>query len=117
MQSLQDEWWRHWISEVLPTLVPCKKWKQPKSNLKVGDIVMVSYSNNYTDDYRIAKISKVFPDKKGLVRTVEITYRRRNRKEPAASFKVKPLVNEEVHVQKLSLLQSAGEPVWDGESN
>ena len=117
VQSLQDEWWRRWIAEVLPTLVPCKRWKQPKANLKIGDIVMVHYSNNVTDDYRLAKITKVFPDKKGLVRTVEITYRRRNKKEPAAILKVKPLVTEEVHVQKLSLLQSAGEPIWDGVSS
>ena len=117
VQSLQDEWWRRWISEVLPTLVPCKKWKKPKSNLKVGDIVMVIYSNNFTDDYRIARVTKVFPDKKGLVRTVEITYRKRNKKESAATFKIKPLVTEQVHVQKLSLLHSAGEPVWDGVSS
>ena len=115
VQSLQDEWWRRWIAEVLPTLVPCKRWKQPKTNLKLGDIVMVNYSNNVTDDYRIAKITEVFPDKKGLVRTVEITYRKRNKKEQATSYKIKPLVTEKVHVQKLSLLQSFGEPIWDGE--
>ena len=78
---------------------------------------MVIYANNFTDDYRIARVTKVFPDKKGLVRTVEITYRKRNKKESAATFKIKPLVTEQVHVQKLSLLHSAGEPVWDGVSS
>ena len=117
VQSLQDEWWRRWIAEVLPTLVPCKRWKNAKSNLRIGDIVMVHYSNNITDDYRIAKVSKVFPDKKGLVRTVEISYRRRNKKELSSIFRVKPLVTEQVHVQKLSLLQPADEPVWDGVSS
>ena len=76
---------------------------------------MVHYTNNITDDYRVAKITRVFPDKKGLVRTVEIAFRKRNKKEAAATYKVKLLVTEEVHVQKLSLLQPAGEPVWDGE--
>lgn len=114
IQSLHDEWWRHWVAEVLPTLVPYKKWKRSKSNLKIGDIVMVNYSNNFTDDYRIAKVTNVFPDSKGLVRTLEISYRRRNKREPAASYKVKPLVTEEVHVQRLSLLHSGGEPIFDG---
>ena len=114
VQSLQDEWWRRWIAEVLPTLVPCKKWKHPKANLRVGDIVMVNYPNSFTDDYRIAKVNKLFPDKKGLVRTVEIMYRRRNKKEAATTLKIKPLVTEKVHVQKLSLLQPAGEAIWDG---
>ena len=117
VQNLQNEWWKRWISEVLPTLIPCKKWKHPKVNLKPDDIVMVHYPGNMTDDYRIAKVTQVFPDKKKLVRTVEIAYRRRNKKEPAAVFKSKPLVTERVHVQKLSLLQSAGEPIWDGEAS
>ena len=117
IQSLQEEWWRRWIAEVLPTLVPCRRWKKAKTNLRVGDIVMVCYSNNIMDDYRIAKVTKLFPDQKGLVRTVEISYRRRNKKESAAIYKVKPLVTEKVHVQKLSLLQPASEPVWDGVSS
>ena len=117
VQCLQDEWWKRWIAEVLPTLVPCKKWKKPRANLKPEDIVMVNYPGNMTDDYRLAKVTKVFPDRKKLVRTVEISYRRRNKREPAAVYKSKPLVTEKVHVQKLSLLQSAGEPIWDGETS
>ena len=78
---------------------------------------MVHYPGNLTDDYRLAKVKEVFPDKKKLVRTVEIAYRRRNKKEPASVYKSKPLVNEKVHVQKLSLLQPAGEPIWDGVSS
>ena len=75
---------------------------------------MVSYSNNITDDYRIARVSQVFPDQRGLVRTVEIKFRRRNKKEPITTLKVKPLTSEIVHVQKLSLLQPIGEPIWNG---
>ena len=53
--------------------------------------------------------------KKGLVRTVEIAYRRRNKSEPVHSYKIKPLVKETVHVQKLSLLQPVNEPTWDND--
>ena len=117
IQNLQDEWWKLWIREVLPTLVPCKRWKFPKRNLQVNDIVMVTFPGNMTDEYRVAKVVKVFPDKNNLVRTVDIAYRRRNRREPAAAYKSAPLVVEEgVHVQKLSLLQAADESIWDGES-
>ena len=95
-------------------MIPCKKWKHPKSNLNVGDIVMVNYSNNFVDDYRIARVSKVFPDEKGLVRTVEIEFRPRNKREPARVYASKPLTKEVVHVQKLSMLQPVNEPVFDG---
>ena len=75
---------------------------------------MVNYSNNFVDDYRIARVSKVFPDDKGLVRTVEIEYRPRNRGESARVYVPKPPTKEVVHVQKLSMLQPVNEPVFDG---
>ena len=43
-------------------------------------------------------------DKNGLVRTVIIGYRRRNKNEKAEVYKKKPLVLEQVSVQRLSLL-------------
>ena len=67
IQSIHDAWWKSWINEVLPTLIPCKKWKYSKKNLNVNDIVMVHYKGNMTDDYRIAKVTEVFPDVKNLV--------------------------------------------------
>ena len=78
---------------------------------------MVTFPGNMTDEYRVAKVVRVFPDKNNLVRTVDIAYRRRNRREPAAAYKSAPLVVEEgVHIQKLSLLQAADESIWDSES-
>ena len=115
VQCLHDSWWKSWIAEVLPTLVPCKRWKYPKRNLKVDDIVMVTFPGNMTNDYRVARVIAVYPDVRNLVRTVRIAYRRKNRREPAEVYVSRPLVEEEVHVQKLSLLQSAGEPIYDGE--
>ena len=54
----------------------------------------------------------MFPDNKSFVRTVDIAYRRRNRREPAAAYKSAPLVIEEgVHVQKLSLLQAEDQSI------
>ena len=117
IQSIHDAWWKSWINEVLPTLIPCKKWKYPKKNLNVNDIVMVHYKGNMTDDYRIAKVTEVFPDVKNLVRTVKIAFRKKDKREAPEMFKSKPLTEDIVHVQKLSLLQAADEPVWDGEFN
>ena len=115
VQTIHDQWWNIWMRDVLPTLVPCKRWKKPQYNLQIGDIVMVTFPGNITNDYRIAMVTNVFPDEKKLVRTVEISYRRRNKREPPSVYRSKPLVKEVCHVQKLSLLQSASEPVYDGE--
>ena len=115
IQSIHDAWWKPWINEVLPTLIPCKNWKYPKKNL--NDIVMVHYKGSMTDDYRIAKVTEVFPDVKNLVRTVKIAFRKKDKREAPEIFKNKHLTEDIVHVQKLSLLQAADKPVWDGEFN
>ena len=115
VQSVHREWWLRWIEEVLPTLVPCKKWKSPSRNLQVGDIVMMLYKGNLVDDYRLAKVTQVYPDEKGLVRTVEVSFRKRVKNEPKEVFRSKGLVTEKIAVQRLSLLQAVGEQLVNGE--
>ena len=80
VEELYQAWWKRWIKEVLPSLIPCKRWRDVKKNLKCGDVVMMSYQNQMKDDYRIAKVLEVFPDDKGLVRTVRVAYRRRDKR-------------------------------------
>ena len=109
IQSVHAEWWRRWIEEVLPTLIPCRKWKYQKRNLRVGDVVMMVYKGNMVDDYRLAKVMEVYPDEKGLVRTVQVAYRRKDRREKPEIYKSKPLSLEKIGVQRLALLQAAGE--------
>ena len=109
IHSLHREWWRRWIEDVLPTLVPCRKWQKRRRNLKVGDVVMMWYQGNLVDDYRLALVSKVYPDDKDVVRTVQVTFRRRNSKEKPEVCRTRPLMCEDVGVQRLSLLQAVGE--------
>ena len=74
--------------------------------MKPGDVVMLTYSGNFLDDYRLAIVKEVFPDKDGLVRTVKIGYRRRDKRESSEMYWKKPLTIENVGVQRLSLLLS-----------
>ena len=97
----------------MPTLVPCRRWKNIKKNLKKGDIVMMKYSGNIKDDYRLARVLEVYPDKKGLVRTVKLEYRRRDKREKPEICK-KRMIEEIVAVQRLVLLQAVGEPAPTG---
>ena len=82
VQKVFSSWWNLWIRDVLPTLVPCKRWKNAQKNLKPDDIVMLQhYEGNLHDDYRIAKVVDTFKDKRGLVRTVRVAFRKRDRRE------------------------------------
>ena len=109
VQSIQAYWWSRWIEEVLPNLIPCKKWKKCHRNMRIGDIVMLTYKGNLVDDYRLARVTKSFPDSQGLICSVLISYRKKIRGEGAEEYRSKPLVSEKVGVQRLTLLYAAGE--------
>ena len=75
---------------------------------------MMKYDGNMKDDYRLAKVCEVFKDGKGLVRTVRLSFRKRDKREPAHSYWKKPLSTELVPVQRLALLQASDEPLPSG---
>ena len=114
VQEVYKSWWDRWIRDVLPTLVPCKRWKDIKNNVRKGDIVMMHYSGNLKNDYRLARVLEVFPDARGLVRTVKVGFRRRDKREKTDVYWKRPLVEEVVAIQRLSLLQAIGEPLPTG---
>ena len=114
VQQVYQAWWARWIQDVLPTLVPCRRWKDAKKNLKPEDVVMMKYTGQINDDYRLARVLEVFPDKKGLVRTVKVAFRKRDKREKPDVYWKKPLCEEIVAVQRLALLQVAGEGLPTG---
>ena len=85
--------------------------------MKVGDIVMLVYQGNMVDDYRLAKVSKIFPDSRDIVRSVGIQYRKKDKREKLEDYRSKPLVSEVVGVQRLALLQGVGEAIPTGEED
>ena len=109
VSGVYEAWWRAWYQQVLPTLVPCRKWKAPAKNLEVNDIVFMYYPSSIKDDYRLARVVETFPDMKGLVRSVRVCYRKRNKREKVTEYKAKPMTEEIVAVQRLSLLLPASE--------
>ena len=72
VSQVYDAWWKAWIEQVLPSLMPISRWHKRAKNLQKGDVVMLYYSGNLKDEYRLAKVFDTHPDKKGLVRTVTI---------------------------------------------
>ena len=104
ISGVYDSWWHAWYKQVLPSLVPCRKWKQEFRSLKEGDVVLMYYQSSVKDHYRLARVKKVYPDKKNLVRTVRVAFRKRDSRETNDEYKSKPLVEEDVAVQRLSVL-------------
>ena len=100
---------------MLPTLVPCKRCKELRRNLKVHDVVMMKYDGNLKDDYRLARVVETFPDRKCFLRNVCVIYRKRDRREPAEAYWRKALSEEIVPIHRLALLQASNEPMPTGD--
>ena len=62
--------WKRWIKEYLPTIVPRTKWLKEKRNLKPGDVVLLIQESTYRNVWPICVVTDTFPDKQGHVRTV-----------------------------------------------
>ena len=107
--AVEKEWWDRWIKIVLPTLLPAGKWKKEKENLVVGDVVGLTFANNFKDDYILARVTKVYPDENGLVRRVSVKYRRKNAREAREVCKSK-MEEKIVAVQRLVLFVPAPRP-------
>ena len=43
IEELEKTWWHMWIVQVLPQLVPYRRWKTEHRSLRPGDIVLVLY--------------------------------------------------------------------------
>ena len=93
----------HGMNKFFPHLFH-EKWKNECRNLEKGDVVFLYYPSSIQDEYRLAKVVDVRPDQKGRVRTVRIAYRKRNKREDPRTYKFKPLTEEWVSVQRLSVL-------------
>ncbi|XP_075153596.1 uncharacterized protein LOC142227128 [Haematobia irritans] len=61
-----------WKEEYLKEIVKRNKWKTVESNLKVGDMVVIRDDNLPPNEWRLGRISEVFPGADGKVRVAEI---------------------------------------------
>ena len=71
-QKIVDSFWKRWARDVLPQLVPRRKWNVQKRNVAVNDFVIVSDANAIRGKWNAGKVLQVFPGKDGLVRNVQV---------------------------------------------
>ena len=72
VQKIVDSFWRHWPRDVFPSLVPIKKWKAERRNVRVDDVLIVQDSNAVRGKWTIARVTNVYPGSDGRVRNVEL---------------------------------------------
>ena len=72
IQVVVDNWWKRWVKEYLTTLQLRQKWLKPARNLEIGDLVIIVDDNLRRNSWKMAIVTKHFPDSLGVVRTVEV---------------------------------------------
>ena len=80
VQSLVDDWWKHWYKSVLPSLVPNYKWMQKHRNVKVGDVCLIKYADLKRGTYRLGRVKCAEPGKDNRVRSVTLIYKNEGEK-------------------------------------
>ena len=72
VQSITSQFWKVWHKLYFPTLLIRQKWHNEKRNLQVGDVCLLKDANAFRGEWRYAKVSATFPDRRGCVRNVEV---------------------------------------------
>ena len=75
IQKLVHAFWVKMMRFYFPSLIVEQKWHSEIRNVCIGDIVLVQDSNAVRGDWRVAKISKIYPSDDGKVRKVTLSYR------------------------------------------
>lgn len=93
-QRLADMFWKRWVTEILPDLVPRRKWNQEQQPLKVGDLVLIVDPGAPRNMWPKAIIQQVFPGADGRVRLVEVRTKMGTLRRSAGRVARIPLVDE-----------------------
>ena len=69
---MSNQFWCRWIKEFLPNLSQRQKWFQKNRNMQLNDIVLIAEDVQQRSKWVLSRTVKPFPDKLGVVCTVNI---------------------------------------------
>ena len=71
-QALTQHFWKRWSTEYLNALQRFNKWKRPKRNLRINDIVLVKDNRTLPYQWPLGRIIRIHPGPDQLVRVVTV---------------------------------------------
>ena len=93
-------WKARWLESVFPDMVARPKWRAAKRNLRPGDVGHVRYKQAVGgDDWRLAMVETVKQDDDGIVRTVTVAFRPRQKRDTGRPYVAKEAKRMEIGVQ------------------
>ena len=73
VQHLANQFWSRWKREFLLGKQQRQKWTRGSKNLQVNNVVIVKDDNLPRTEWKLARVSSVYPTADGLVRKVQVT--------------------------------------------
>ncbi|XP_055589044.1 uncharacterized protein LOC129741345 [Uranotaenia lowii] len=70
MKRTVQDFWRRWARDYTSQLHQRSKWKQPSSNVQVGQLVLLQQDNLPVLQWPLGRVEKIFPGNDGRVRAV-----------------------------------------------
>ena len=116
LRELEQLWWDQWVIQVLPHLVPFKRWKIEHRNVQPMDIVLVLFEKKVSKgEYKLARVLKTHEDGHGRVRTVTVGFRGKDKAEKPMPYIPKPLQEYRLGVQRLAVICPIEEQISGGD--
>jgi hypothetical protein len=75
IQYLADQFWRKWLKEYIPELQRRQKWFDVKTNVKIGDLVLIVDENTPRNLWPLGIVDEVKFGRDSLVRSVRVRTR------------------------------------------
>ena len=72
VQHLANVFWGRWKREYLSGLQPRRKWRTPKPNLQIGDVVLLKDGQENRNDWPLGVVAKTFPSQDDRVRKIQV---------------------------------------------
>ncbi|XP_073962972.1 uncharacterized protein [Choristoneura fumiferana] len=73
-QLLANQYWKRWVKEILPDLIPRRKWHTETRPLQEGDLVLLADPDGPRNVWPRGVIQKVMPGRDGRVRMVQVSH-------------------------------------------
>ena len=77
VQAITAQFWKVWMKIYFPSLLVRQKWHTEKRNVMVNDVCLLKDSNAFRGEWRLCRVSEVYPDDHDRVRNVQIMVKAR----------------------------------------
>ncbi|CAK1584058.1 unnamed protein product [Parnassius mnemosyne] len=93
IQNCSQMFWRRWSHEYLNTLQQKAKWHSDRSNIKIGDLVIIKTDNVPPCDWPLGRIEALHPGPDGIVRCVTLRTQKSTLQRPVNKLSPLPYSN------------------------